>query len=114
MNNCIDGTENIQIKLVELDDCSRQNNIWFDAVKEDSKEGQEECERMFHLMLKEGLDIQNKEIEHAHKVGRKSRNKPRTIVCKLLHFKSRKNSLLELQNHQRQEQSSNPFLGSRN
>lgn len=33
MNNYIEDTENIQNKLVELEDCSRQNNTWIDAVK---------------------------------------------------------------------------------
>ena len=33
------------------------------------------------------------DIERAHKAGRKSRNKPRTIVCKLLRFKDKQNIL---------------------
>ena len=35
-------------------------------------------------MLKERLDIEIVEIERAHRAGRKIRNKPITIVCKLL------------------------------
>ena len=49
-----------------------------------NKESWEECERRVHSMLKERLDIENVEIERAHRAGRKSRNKPRTIVCKTL------------------------------
>ena len=33
------------------------------------------------------------EIERAHRVGRKNRSKPRTIVCKLLRFKDKQNIL---------------------
>ena len=44
-------------------------------------------------MLKERLDIENVEIERAHRAGRKSRNKPRTIVCKLLRFNDKQNIL---------------------
>ena len=44
-------------------------------------------------MLKERLDIENVEIERAHRAGRKSRSKPRTIVCKLLRFKDKQNIL---------------------
>ena len=44
-------------------------------------------------MLKERLDTENVETEHAHRTGRKSRNKPRTIVCKLLQFKDKQNIL---------------------
>ena len=41
-------------------------------------------------MLKERLDIENVEIERVHRAGRKSRNKPRKIVSKLLRFKVKK------------------------
>ena len=44
-------------------------------------------------MLKERLDIENVEIERAHRAGRKTRNKPRTIVSKLLRFKDKQNIL---------------------
>ena len=44
-------------------------------------------------MLKEQLDIENVEIERAHRAGRKRRNKPRTIVCKLLLFKDKQDIL---------------------
>ena len=44
-------------------------------------------------MLKERLDIEKVEIEGAHRAGRKSRNKPRTIACKLLWFKDKQNIL---------------------
>ena len=67
-----------------LEDCSRRSNIRVDVIKEDNKESWEECERSIHSMLKERLGIENVEIERAHRAGRKSRNKPRTIVCKLL------------------------------
>ena len=48
-----------------------------------------ECERTVHSMLKERLDIENVKIERVHRARRKSRNKPRTIVCKLLGFKDK-------------------------
>ena len=44
-------------------------------------------------MLKERLDIENVEIEHAHRAGRKSRNKLRTTVYKLSRFKDKQNIL---------------------
>ena len=45
-----------------------------------------DCERKVVKMLKEKLDIDEVEIERAHRTGWKSRNKTRTIVCKLLRF----------------------------
>ena len=53
----------------------------------------EECERRAHSMLKVRYDIENVEIERVHRVGRESRNKPRTIVCKILRFKDKQNIL---------------------
>ena len=44
-------------------------------------------------MLKERLDIENVEIQRAHRGGRKSRSKPRKIVCKLLRLKDKQNIL---------------------
>ena len=84
MNDYIEDAENIHNKLVELEDRSRRNNIRIDGIKENKKESWEECERRVHSMLKDWLDIENVEIERTHRGGRKSRSKPRTIVCKLL------------------------------
>ena len=44
-------------------------------------------------MLKARLDIEIVEIESAHRAGRKSSNRSRTIVCKLLRFKDKQNIL---------------------
>ena len=46
-------------------------------------------------MLKEWLDIENVEIERAHRAGRKNRKNPRRIVYKLLRFKDKQNILRE-------------------
>ena len=81
---------------MELEDRSRRNNIRIDGIKEHNKESWEECERRVHSMLKERLDIENVEIERAHRAGRKSRSTPRTIVCKLLRFKDKRNILRKL------------------
>ena len=71
----------------------RRNNIKIDAVKKDRKETWKECESGVYSMLKERLDIKNLEIECAHRVGRKSRNKPRAMVCRLLRFIDKQNIL---------------------
>ena len=89
MNDHVEDTQNTHNKLVELEDCSRRNNIKIDRVKEDSKETWEESERRVHSMLKEVLDLKNMEIERVHRtVGRNKALK-----------KLRKNNLFESQNH---------------
>ena len=93
MNDYIEDAENIHNKLMELEDRSRRNNIRIDGIKEHNKENWEECERRIHSTLKERLDIENVEIERAYRAGRKSRNKRRTIACKLLRFNDKQNIL---------------------
>ena len=44
-------------------------------------------------MLKERLEIQNAEIERVKRVERKTKNRSRTIVRKLLRFKDKQNIL---------------------
>ena len=87
MNDYIEDAENICLKLVELEDRLRRNNIRIDGIKEHNKESWDQCERRVHSMLKKRLDIENVEIERAHRAGRKSGSKPRTIVCKLRKYR---------------------------
>ena len=93
MQNTWTTAENIRNKLVKLEDCPRRNNIRINGVNEDSKESGEEYEKKVHLMLKERLEIQNVEIERVKRVERKTKNRSRTIVCKLLRFKDKQNIL---------------------
>ena len=93
MNDYIEDAENIDNKLVELEDRSRRKNVRIDGIKEHIKETWDECERRVHSMLKERLDIENVEIDRAHRAGRKSGSKPRTTVCKLLRFKDKQTIL---------------------
>ena len=93
MNDYIKDEENIRNKLEELEDCSRQNNIRIDGIKGHNEESREECEKRVHSMLKERLDIESVEIKRTHRAGRKSRNKSRITVCRLLRFKDKQNIL---------------------
>ena len=93
MQNTWTTAENICNKLVKLEDCPRRNNIRINGVNENSKESGEEYEKKVHLMLKERLEIQNAEIERVKRVERKTKNRSRTIVCKLLRFKDKQNIL---------------------
>ena len=103
MNDYIEDAENIHNKLVELEDRSRRNNIRIDRIKEHNNESWEECERRVDSMLKERLDIENVEIERAHRAGRKSRDKLKTIVCKLLRFKDKQKNLRKAKTSERNQ-----------
>ena len=92
-NNQIDP-EYVYIKLVDLEDRSRRWNLRIDGVTEKKGETWEQCEEEIQNIFKEKLDLENINIERAHRSkGKTSSNKPRTIVCKLLSFKQKKEVL---------------------
>ena len=92
-NNQIDP-EYIYNKLVDLEDRSRRCNLRIDGVTEKKGETWEQCEEEIQNIFKEKLGIKNINIERAHRSkGKTSSNKPRTIVCKLLSYKQKKEVL---------------------
>ena len=92
-NNQIDP-EYIYIKLVDLEDRSRRCNLRIDGVTEKKGETWEQCEEEIQNVFKEKLGLENINIERAHRSkGKTSSNKPRTIVCKLLSYKQKKEVL---------------------
>ena len=92
-NNQIDP-DYIYNKLVDLEDRSRRCNLRIDGVTEKKGETWEQCEEEIQNIFKENLGLENINIERAHRSkGKTSSNKPRTIVCKLLSYKQKKEVL---------------------
>ena len=92
-NNQIDP-EYIYIKLVDLEDRSRRCNLRIDGVTEKKGETWEQCEEEIQNIFKEKLGLENINIERAQRSkGKTNSNKPRTIVCKLLSYKQKKEVL---------------------
>ena len=92
-NNQIDP-EYVYNKLVDLEDRSRRWNLRIDGVTEKKGETWEQCEEEIQNIFKEKLGLENINIERAHRSkGKTSSNKPRTIVCKLLSYKQKKEVL---------------------
>ena len=92
-NNQIDP-EYVYNKLVDLEDRSRRCNLAIDVVTEKKAETWEQYEEEIQNIFKEKLDLENINIETAHRLkGKTSSNKPRTIVCKLLSYKQKKEVL---------------------
>ena len=92
-NNQIDP-EYVYNKLVDLEDRSRRCNLRIDGVTEKKGETWEQCEEEIQNVFKEKLGLENINIERAHRSkGKTSSNKPRTIVCKLLSYKQKKEVL---------------------
>lgn len=88
--------ENTEDKLDYLENQSRRNNIRFDNIPEDPKETWDDTETKVRKVLESNMGFKEKiPIERAHRVGkgRRSDNKPRSIVVKFLKFKDRESVL---------------------
>lgn len=83
--------ENLSLRkrLVDIEDRSRRNNLVIAGLEETPNESWEETELKVCNLFKDHLLIDNFVIERAHRVGMKSSNKPRQIICKLLSFKDK-------------------------
>ena len=80
-------------KLIELEDRSRRNNLHFDGLTKDPNETWDDCERKVQDVLLNKLTIEgNMEIDRCHCFGKCRGSRSRTIVCRFLHFKDKKNS----------------------
>ena len=79
-----------QRKLVDLEDRSRGNNLHIDGKSKKENEAWDECEQE----VKDKLGIaETIVIERAHRIKKKGNSenpgKPRTIVCRFLHYKGK-------------------------
>eukprot|EP00111_Clytia_hemisphaerica_P011819 TCONS_00034738-protein len=94
LNNCI-YTSNKQLdfykeKLRVLEDRNRRNNLRVDGIKENANESWEESEAKIEDFLKTTMKIeQDILIERAHRMGKKDRERPRTIIFKLQSWKDK-------------------------
>ena len=85
----------IRRKLVDLEGRSRRNNLRILGVKEDPQKSWEECENKIYDLLEEKLEMNtsNKNMERAHRAGKKSNNKERAMVVQFSFYKYKINIL---------------------
>ena len=88
----IDSDE-VEKKLMNLEDRSRRNNLWIDGVAEENGASWDDCERKVKEIFMDKLELENDiNNERAHR-ARKSKygkkDQPRIIVCKLLNYKDK-------------------------
>ena len=81
-------------KIVDLENQSRRNNLRLDGKSEKKNETWDECEQDVQSLIKDKLRIgENMVIERVHRIKKKGNSenlgKPRTIVCRLLHYKDK-------------------------
>ena len=98
VKDLIDTQTKMQLKVTDLEDRSRRNNLRFDGLAETRDEDWHSCEVKIKDLIREQLGIKNEVvIEHAHRVGGKAdKDDPsyrRTIVAKFLNFKDKEKVL---------------------
>ena len=88
----------IKAKVNDLENRTRRNNIRIDGIQENEKESWAETESKVQSIIRNDLGIvEDVTIERAHRSGdlrkARERNRPRTIIAKLLNFKSKEQIL---------------------
>ena len=81
VNNYAKQIEDLYERLLSLERYSREYNLRFNNVAESPSE---DCRQKIRDILSNQLNIEPV-IENAHRIGPRSDNKPRTIICKFLY-----------------------------
>ena len=67
----IDDPKNVHVKVRDLEDASRRNNLRFDGLSQAQGEDWHASEAKIKKVIKEKLGIENVEIERAHRIGKR-------------------------------------------
>ena len=83
------------MKLVDLEDHSRQNNLRFEGITYHENESWEDCENKIYDLLENKLEMNTKSvvIERAHLIGKENKNRLRPIVAQFSFYKDKMNIL---------------------
>ncbi|XP_065667668.1 uncharacterized protein LOC136087964 [Hydra vulgaris] len=87
--------QNINEKNRILEDRSRRNNLRIEGITESVNETWDETEDKVLKLFSKTLEVNEVEIERAHRTGYKKHGKTRTIILKLLRFKDKTKILKE-------------------
>ena len=94
----IDDHKSLHVKVRDLEERSRRNNLRFDGLSQAQGEEWHGSEAKIKKLIKEKLGIENVEIERAHRIGKEERNyhsQKRTIIAKFLNYKDKEKVLRE-------------------
>ena len=81
--------EYLREKLRDIEDRSRRENLRIDGLQEVENETWKQTEKILKSMIQENLEIEDVNIERAHRVGNTSNTSPRTVVAKFCSFKGK-------------------------
>ena len=80
------------MKLIELEDRSKRNNLGIDRLDKKPSETREECEARVQELIEVNLGITDAiEFDRCHRISAqtsfsKNQNRPRTIICRSSHL----------------------------
>ena len=70
------------IKIDQIDDKQRRNNLIITGLDEGANENQEQSQKKIINLLKDKFDISNPDLDAAYRIGKFNHNKPRDIHIK--------------------------------
>ena len=79
--------EYLREKLRDIEDRSRRNNLRLNGLQEVENKIWEQTEKILKSMIQEKLEIEDINIEKAHREDNTSNTSPRTVVAKFCSFK---------------------------
>lgn len=87
--------QELVVKLDSLENQSRRSNVVFYNIDEKEGESWSECEGAVIKLAKEkmGVPVESRDIERAHRLGKKSKGRHRPIIVKFLSFKTKEEIL---------------------
>ena len=86
------------MKVRDLEDRSKRNNLRFDGLSQAQGEGWHGSESKIKKLIKKKVGIENVEFERVHRIVKEERNDPsqkRTIIAKFLNCKGKEKVLPE-------------------
>ena len=75
--------------LRDIEDRSRCENLRIDGLQEVENETWKQTEKILKSMIQENLEIEDVNIERAHRMGNTSNTSPRTVTAKFCSFKGK-------------------------
>ena len=84
----------INVRLDDLEDRSRRNNLRFEGISESYRENWEQTADHVGRLVREKLGVEGDvAIQRAHRVGDPNSGRPRTIIANFLRFRDRQEIL---------------------
>ncbi len=82
-------------KLVDIEDRSRRNNLVLTGISERERENWDDTEKKMVTEIGRnlGIDLQDEDIERAHRIGRFERGKSRPVVARFTSYKTKEKVL---------------------